>query len=276
MYQPITPLQPVALLVEMRAELLRVLESLSDAQWEQPSLCPGWSIRDVTRHLLADDVGLLSRFRDDDGVTFPTNDWAELVQLINAQNEAWISATRRISRRVLLSLLAFTGEQLWAHFAAQNLSEATRPIAWALDRPAPMWLRISRELTEYWMHHQHICEPLSIISLKDRRFLLAVLTTFVHALPTAYRDVAAADDTTLRLRLTGEADASFDLVRQASGWTLYASTPNTPTSTVTMADDTAWRLFTKGLPSAEAERRSHIDGDASLARPLFATVAIIA
>ena len=40
-------------------ELLELLESLSDDDWEQPSLCPGWSVLDVARHLASWDEVLV-------------------------------------------------------------------------------------------------------------------------------------------------------------------------------------------------------------------------
>lgn len=35
-----------------RAALVADLEGLTDRQWEQPSLCPGWSVHDVAAHLV--------------------------------------------------------------------------------------------------------------------------------------------------------------------------------------------------------------------------------
>lgn len=36
-----------------RRSLIDVLAGLDDAQWETPSLCPGWSVHDVVAHLVA-------------------------------------------------------------------------------------------------------------------------------------------------------------------------------------------------------------------------------
>lgn len=42
-----------------RAELLELLTGLEPAQWEQESLCDGWSVRDVVAHLLSyEGVGM--------------------------------------------------------------------------------------------------------------------------------------------------------------------------------------------------------------------------
>jgi uncharacterized protein (TIGR03083 family) len=34
-----------------RTDLTVLLEDLSDDEWQQPSLCPGWTVRDVAAHL---------------------------------------------------------------------------------------------------------------------------------------------------------------------------------------------------------------------------------
>ena len=47
--------------VERRA-LLAVLEQLDDAQWQTPSLCAGWSVRDLVVHLLMPYELSLPRF----------------------------------------------------------------------------------------------------------------------------------------------------------------------------------------------------------------------
>lgn len=46
------------MLVEERAELVELLRSLTDTEWETPSLCAGWRVRDVVGHMLADTVPL--------------------------------------------------------------------------------------------------------------------------------------------------------------------------------------------------------------------------
>lgn len=41
--------------VAERAALLELLESLTPTQWEQPSLCAGWSVRQVAAHVISYD-----------------------------------------------------------------------------------------------------------------------------------------------------------------------------------------------------------------------------
>ncbi|MEU8901680.1 maleylpyruvate isomerase family mycothiol-dependent enzyme [Nocardia sp. NPDC048505] len=48
------------LLASERLELVTLLRTLTEAEWESPSLCAGWRVRDVVGHLLWDDIGPLT------------------------------------------------------------------------------------------------------------------------------------------------------------------------------------------------------------------------
>lgn len=45
---------------EERADLAAFLSSLTPEQWQAPTLCPGWRVRDVVAHVISyDDQSLL-------------------------------------------------------------------------------------------------------------------------------------------------------------------------------------------------------------------------
>ncbi|MGY0497893.1 maleylpyruvate isomerase family mycothiol-dependent enzyme [Nocardia sp. FBN12] len=48
------------MLTEERAELIALLRSLSEQEWETPSLCAGWRVRDVVGHMLQDTLSPLN------------------------------------------------------------------------------------------------------------------------------------------------------------------------------------------------------------------------
>ncbi|MFD4460929.1 maleylpyruvate isomerase family mycothiol-dependent enzyme [Nocardia sp. NPDC058480] len=48
------------MLLDERAELVELLRGLSEQEWETPSLCVGWRVRDVVGHLLQDTLSPLS------------------------------------------------------------------------------------------------------------------------------------------------------------------------------------------------------------------------
>ncbi len=47
-----------------RQSLLQLLAQLSEEEWYQPTVCAGWTVKDIALHVLGDDIGLLSRKRD--------------------------------------------------------------------------------------------------------------------------------------------------------------------------------------------------------------------
>jgi uncharacterized protein (TIGR03083 family) len=86
-----------------RASLIELLSSLAAGQWQAPTVCPGWSVKDVALHLLGDDIDLLSRRRDGaapaDAPSRPAG-FQELVVSLDRLNQTWVEATRRISTRL--------------------------------------------------------------------------------------------------------------------------------------------------------------------------------
>ncbi len=264
------------LFAPMRAELLRVLTYLSDEQWNAPTACAEWSVRDVTLHVLGDDMGLLSGLRDHDSPPGRFEDFNDLVTFINARNAVWVEATRRLSRTLLISLLSFTGAQ-WVEYAVGVDPETPAgPIGWTGNVQDSMGLHLARELTEYWMHHQHICEAVGITSLKDARYLHAIVSTFIHCLPRTYAQTEASQDTLVKVIITGEGGGEWHLVREAERWRLYANTDLIPISTITLDTDSAWRLFTKGISPMQLDANLKIEGDQQVGQVMRQAVAIIA
>ncbi len=270
------PVQVLELFPEVRQELLDLLSNLSAEDWERPTACALWSVKDVALHLLGGDIGILSRRRDGFAPGLSPANWAELVALINHLNDLWVKAARRVSPRVLCDLLSFTGPQIEEFFASLDPFSVGPAVDWVGQQPAPVWLDLAREYTERWHHQQQIRDAVGRPGLKQRRFLAPVLDTFVRALPYTFRDVPAADGTALRLSISGESGGDWSLVREAQQWDLYLDAGAAVAATVVLDQDAAWRLFTKGLTSGEARRHASISGDASLTSKLFETVSVIA
>jgi hypothetical protein len=126
------------------------------------------------------------------------------------------------------------------------------------------------------LHQQHIREAVEQPGLTDRHFMGPVLATFVFALPVAFRDVTAQPGTAVHLHIEGEAGGDWALMREPSGWRLYAGEPPAPVARTRMDQETAWRLFTKGMSAAEAVKSVLLEGDLQLGRQVLHAVSIIA
>ena len=160
--------------------MLELLGDLSASDWEAPTVCPGWSVKDVAAHLLGDDIGRLSWGRDGyvnpafaaglDIATLPG-----LVAAIDRQNAVWVAGARRISPALLIELLAMTGELTEAYFTSLDMTALGMPVDWAGPEPAPVWLDVAREYTERWVHQQHIRDAVGRPGLKERRWFAPVI-----------------------------------------------------------------------------------------------------
>jgi len=258
-----------------RAALLDLLESLDPPAWERETVCAGWAVRDIAAHLVGDDLGLVSRARD--AYRLERRDHEDLVVFINRQNAEWVQATRRLSPRVLRTLLEVGGRETQRHFESLDPFALGGPVSWASgDEPAPIWLDVARELTERWHHQQQIRDAVGASPLADPRILRPVLATFARAIPWTFRVVDCPQETAVTLLVSGDSGNAWSIVREGDAWRLYVGRPASTNAEVELTQDHFWRLVTKGMTPAIAETRGRLSGDLELARRLLTTVAIIA
>jgi uncharacterized protein (TIGR03083 family) len=275
--EPIGRIDVMDLFAEERAQLLALLESLPADVWGLPTICDGWSVQDIAAHIVADDLGRLSRSRDGHLASWiEPESWGHLVEAINAQNELWVSAMRRLSPQIITQMLRSSGEESLAHMQTLDLDEIGPPVDWVGPEAAPRWLDIAREYTEYWAHQQQIRDAIGKPGLKDRRMFAPVLDTYARALPHAYRDVLAPEGTHIRLRISGDAGGSWSLVRHHDRWGLYVGVESEPEAAVSIEQEEAWRLFTKGITPDAARAWCVFEGDVALASKALHAVAVIA
>lgn len=271
------PILVAHLFAPMRDELLKILSRLQPSQWALPTACEGWTVKDITLHLLGDDIGLLSRRRD--AFTHLQADFGsfdELVAFINLQNDIWLRAARRMSPYVLLELLAVTGEGVEEWVRGLEPFGTGAPVDWVQSGASPQWMEIAREYTEYWTHHQHICDALGVTSLKTPKFFSPAVASFVRALPRGYSTLEVPKETAIELNITGAIMQQWYLVRMPQGWQLYARTSLEPASTLSVDAEVAWRLFTKGMTVEQARPQVIVEGKPELAEAFFRTVAVLA
>ncbi len=272
--------QPQPILVvdrfpEILDALLELLSGLAVAEWERPTACAGWSVKDVALHLLADDVGMLSRRRDGySAVDVAISGWDDLVGLINRQNRQWVEATRRIGPRLLCDLLRLTGEQVSAYFQTLDPYALGGPVDWAGPGPQPIWLDLAREYTERWHHQQHIRDAVGKPGLTEPRYLAPALDAFVRALPHTYRAIDTLEQTLVALTISGDAGGTWFLLRERGRWAMYLEAAGPPHAEVTLDQYSAWRLFTRGIDKQTA--RATITGDARLGAQMLEMVSILA
>lgn len=113
------------LLPRLRAELAALLAGLDDGDWGRPTACPGWSVHGVAAHLLGVELGNVSVRRDH--WRLGPGDGEDLDSWLNAFNQQWVEAARRISPALLIELIDVTGLRFESYLATLDLDAAGGP-----------------------------------------------------------------------------------------------------------------------------------------------------
>ncbi|MFP5247265.1 MAG: maleylpyruvate isomerase family mycothiol-dependent enzyme [Thermoanaerobaculia bacterium] len=265
MHEP-QPILVAHLFQPVNDALVVLLRGLDAEEWNAPTAAGAWTVKDVAAHLLDTTLRRLSMHRDAYAPPLPPDAFANgLGAFVNGMNREGVAVLRRLSPQILIELHAHYGAQMAAFFETLDpFATAQWGVSWAGEEQSPMWFDIARELTERWHHQQQIRDAVGREPLAHRE---PVLETFVRALPFTYRDVEAADGTTVVLRID---DAAWTLAREGD-WRLYAGAPDSPTTTVTMSGERAWKVFTK----QKIDPQARVEGDARLAEPISRMVSVI-
>jgi uncharacterized protein (TIGR03083 family) len=259
-----------------RAAFVDLLEDLTAEEWQRPTVCPGWRVHDVIAHVVHDHLRKLSRSRDEQAAPGP-GPGEDLPRFLHRVNQEFVDVTSRWSPRVLIDLLRLLGPQLdqfWASLDMERLGEA---VSWAAPGvPAPVWLDVAREYTEYWVHQQQVRDAVARPGARSERLMAPVIDTFVRAVPYALRELSPAPGTTVRIEVTGPGGGSWAIQRQEATWAVdRGSSGPSVAALVRLSAGTLWRVATRGITVETARERSTISGDQALGSTVLTLVAII-
>ena len=258
------------LFLPLQDELVALLRGLGESDWTRPTVAPRWAVKDVATHLLDTDLRRLSAHRDGyrprshDGAA-DVRGYDDILTLINDLNASWVETAGRLSPRVLIDLLEWTGPQV-AHLFASLPPDATAHIAvaWAGEDASTNWMDVGREYTEKWHHQAQIRDAVGAPALDGRRWLAPVLELSMYALPHAFRDAEAERGSCLSVTIEGEAGGVWHIVKHDAAWKLREGEAAEAAARVRLDADTAWRLFFNALTREEAGRRIEAVGDEKL------------
>ena len=278
--KPVGPIDTVDLFPELHAELVQLLSGLTAEEWQKPTVCAPWLVKDVAAHLLDGMIRRLSFQRDSLPLLqpeTPIQSQQELIGFLDQLNADWIKASQRISPKLLVAFLELTGSMVFELFKRLDQeAPAMFSVGWAGDDVSPNWFDIAREYTEQWLHQQHIRDAVGVPNLFERHLAYPVLDAFMRALPRTYEQVDAADSESVVVVITGEAGGEWSLLRQGGRWDLFGGEASGATTKICLDQDTAWRMFTKGIGVDEARQRLTISGDKEMGEPFLHMVSIMA
>lgn len=264
---PVVDVRP--LLTRERGDLLSLIAGLTDDEWFSPSRVPGWTVKDLALHILDDDLGWLSRGRDQDPSGRLIASDSDFVDALNRKNQKWVEATRQMSRPVVRGLLEWAGRQMDSYYAGQSLTSPGR-VAWASDDPVPNWFDIAQDLTERWVHQMQMRDALGRVEAYRETYVGPVMDTFIWAFPHQYRVVASRGS---RVRLDLGAGRVWALTSDGTRWQLGPAADDvTPVAEIHADHDTGWRWLSGG---ALREGDLRTSGPEEFVQPLLAVRAVL-
>jgi hypothetical protein len=137
------------------------------------------------------------------------------------------------------------------------------------------WFDTARELTERWHHQQQIRLATNRPGIMTPDLYHPVLDCFVRGLPHVYRDVDAPVGTVLLLEISGECGGQWFLSRESTRWNFLGRSAGEFACRVTIPQELAWRVFTKGIDRDSARAQIAIEGNRDLGERVLHLTAIV-
>jgi uncharacterized protein (TIGR03083 family) len=275
--EQLQPIFTAHLFPKLEAKLIELLRSLAPEDWEKQTLAPKWKVKDVAAHLLDTQIRKLAAARhgykaENSKKLSP----AKLVILINTLNAEGVRKYRRLHPDdLILRMETASRENAEYHQALDPFGIAMFPVSWAGEEESANWFDTAREFTERWHHQQQIRVAVNKPGIVTREFYFPVLDCFMRAVPYSYRNVSAKSGTFLQFNIVGDCGGSWYLFRDGHAWSLIASPDGEKISEMTIPQEIAWRIFTKGIAREEARTHVQVAGDEALGLHILKMISIV-
>jgi len=260
-------------LVEVWTSVVTACDRIGPGQWELPTDCPGWTVRDQLSHLIGIERMLLGEAPPPPLATLPDhvrNGYAEL-------NEPWVEARRRIpGNEVLAEFISVTGRRI--HELRTLSPEAFDIRSWSPVGEVPYRDFLATRVLDSWAHEQDLRRSLGRPGGRNGVGELAVLDRCERTMPYVVgRRVAPQNGTTVRFVVTGVLGRQV-MVVVADGWAeAVAADASIADTTLIFDQETFWRLGFGRInpPRAVAAGLVRVVGDIALGHRILGSMAFM-
>jgi len=257
----------VAALHEQFDALVELGRQLDEAQWETPSECPGWRVKDLYSHVIGTELMLLGR--PDEAVD--VGDAAHVANDIGRFNE--VSVLRRRDRpgtEVLAELERIAAERTAALDAMTQADFDAESFTPAGQDTYGRFMQI--RVFDCWIHEQDAREALGRPGHAAGAAVDVALDEHASALGFVVgKKAGATEGQSVRLRLTGDTERTLDV--RVDGRARLVDDLDEPTTTVTIPTLLWFRYAAGRRPADPAHPDVRIDGDQDLGRRVLANAA---
>jgi hypothetical protein len=137
------------------------------------------------------------------------------------------------------------------------------------------WFDTARELMERWHHQQQIRCATNRPGIMTPELYHPVLDCFLRGLPHALRHVESPSGTALLVVISGNCGGQWFLTRRTATWNLVKRFTGQAAARVTIPQELAWRLFTRGIDRDSARAQIEIEGNRDLGEEILNLRAIV-
>lgn len=272
--------QPILCAHLLRAvdeKLIELLRALAPGDWDLQTVAPQWRVRDVAAHLLDTALRKLSAVRDSCFVeAVEIRSPKDLLALVNRLNREGVTVYRRLSPPVLIDMMKLACEQSATfHQSLDPVAPAAFNVSWAGEELSLNWFDTARELTERWHHQQQIRLATHRPGIMIPDLYHPVLDCFLRGLPHLYYGVDAPAGTVLHLEISGDCGGHWFLSKSFAKWEFVKPAGVNVAAQVTIPQELAWLLFTKGIDRSSARSQISIQGNSNLGEKVLHLTAIV-
>jgi uncharacterized protein (TIGR03083 family) len=246
---------------------------LDAGEWDLPTDCPGWTVRDQLSHLVGAELMLSGRPAPDPappGLPHVRNPIGEM-------NEAWVEARRGVPGAQVLAefeeVTAHRLEQLRAMTDEELAVVGPSPVG-----PAPYATFMDVRVMDSWVHEQDIRRAVNRPGHLDGPAAEAAVTRLLGSFGYVVgKRVAPPDGSTVLLELTGPVARWVAVEMQGGRATALADRPEAPTAWIVTDSETFVELVT-GRSAAEGKieaQRAAVHGDEAIGRAVLANLPTI-
>ncbi len=247
-------------------------DDLEAGEWELPSECPGWTVRDVLSHMVGTESSLLG-----ETAPVPVSSPPHVHNEVGARNEGWVA-----------SLRGHSGPEVLALFREVTSRRLAQLRSWPSSRfdelgPSPVGEVPYREfmrvrVMDCWVHEQDIRVATARPGHRDGPAATLAIDRLASAMPFIVgKKAGAPDGASVRFELTGSEPRRFDIVVRGGRAVLDPAPGTDPTAEVRMDLEVFWRLGC-GRATGEAARGAalvELRGDIELAERVVDSMAFM-
>ena len=246
---------------------------LTDEQWALETRCPGWTVGDITAHV----VGLERRLVGDDLPT-PEPDWTSLPHIKSDEFTRFMERDVDLRRGLPRSEVVAELVEVIPRRRAQLLALDADPdllVAGPAGSQVPFGRIMPVRVFDLWIHEQDIRQAIDAPGGAASIGAHVTAETLVSTLPVIWaKKVGAQSGQSLHLTVSGGISFECDIVVDADGRAAFVTREQSPTTSINLEWLTYAALSTGRVSLDSVWDEIVIHGDSDLARKTLESVNI--